>query len=559
MDTSPYSGHETAELSSLPTSDRNIVGRISDNADKPETHEAWAEPQEPAKESCLHGPSTDPSAQHASECPPSQPTSIESPSAGSAISVGVVPGKHSVAILSTRGRMIPFPVASIAPVIHTDEQETRRPEPMVRERGKSMSRRRGQNGHLEQSGKWWVIRFWMDVPGQEKRALKRVKVCPISGSGSLSKSARERRAKEIIIESGADTEEHFNKVVRPQQQNPCVTFREQSEIWFAARQARKRKPVAPETLRNNRSALDNWLIPTLGERPLSEVGNTAAKLLITAMSKADLSAATIVKYVKQVKLIVASAVDSEGEEELYPRKWNSEFMDLPVIDKSTQNTPSFQSETMSALAQWRHGVAQMIFIFCGAGGFRIGEALGVEIDKHISPDFRTITIEQEAINGKLQYRLKTANAYREVDLHSSVAALLKHFVGGRTSGFLFQSRNGSPLSLPNILGRHLHSALKELGYSNCATGTHKAGSHAFRRFRDTHLRNNIECPCPPGLLKFWMGHAPTDMTDHYDKIRYDRMLRLEWAEKCGIGFKLPPRIEPNVPKNAGRRNHPGPA
>jgi hypothetical protein len=29
----------------------------------------------------------------------------------------------------------------------------------------------------------------------------------------------------------------------------------------------------------------------------------------------------------------------------------------------------------------------MIFVLCGAGGFRVGEALGIEIDKHISPDF----------------------------------------------------------------------------------------------------------------------------------------------------------------------------
>ena len=32
-----------------------------------------------------------------------------------------------------------------------------------------MSRRRGQNGHIEKSGRWYVVRFWMDVAGQEKR------------------------------------------------------------------------------------------------------------------------------------------------------------------------------------------------------------------------------------------------------------------------------------------------------------------------------------------------------------------------------------------------------
>jgi hypothetical protein len=57
----------------------------------------------------------------------------------------------------------------------------------------------------------------MDEPGQEKRVHKRAKICPLTGSGKLSRSARERRAREIIAESGADTEEYFNKVVNRSQ------------------------------------------------------------------------------------------------------------------------------------------------------------------------------------------------------------------------------------------------------------------------------------------------------------------------------------------------------
>ena len=86
----------------------------------------------------------------------------------------------------------------------------------VKRRGKSMSRRTGQTGHIEKSGKWWVVRWWMDVPGQEKRVLKRAKICPIAGPGALSASERKRRGREIIAKSGADTVEYFNKVVKGQ-------------------------------------------------------------------------------------------------------------------------------------------------------------------------------------------------------------------------------------------------------------------------------------------------------------------------------------------------------
>ena len=74
---------------------------------------------------------------------------------------------------------------------------------------------------------------------------------------------------------------------------------------------------------------------------------------------------------------------------------------------------------------------------------------------------------------------------------------------------------------------------------------HKAGNHAFRRFRNTYLRNYAECP--EGLYKYWMGHAGKDMSDLYDKIKEDVAFRRKWADKCGFGFQLP-SVVPNVPK-----------
>jgi len=242
---------------------------------------------------------------------------------------------------------------------------------------------------------------------------------------------------------------------------------------------------------------------------------------------------------------VASAVNDEGEE-LYPRNWNPDFIDMPVVEKSKQNTPSFSAGVMSGLAKWKYPKEQMLFILCGATGLRIGEALGLEIDKHISSDFLTISIKQKARHCKIENRVKTKSAVRQVDLHPSIAAMLRLFVGERTSGFLFQSKNGRPLSSSNILRRHLHPALEKFGYVNPATGTHKAGNHAFRRFRHTYLKNRTACPS--GLRQYWLGHAGRDMDDLYDKIKEDVSFRQDWAEKSGLGFELPAVI-PKIPKN----------
>ena len=75
----------------------------------------------------------------------------------------------------------------------------------------------------------------------------------------------------------------------------------------------------------------------------------------------------------------------------------------------------------------------MFFTLCAAAGLRIGEALGIDI-KYMSPDCSTIKIRQKTWQGKIQDFLKTENGKREIDLHSSVAALLKEFIGDRKSG-----------------------------------------------------------------------------------------------------------------------------
>src|ERR1700689_5918299 len=67
---------------------------------------------------------------------------------------------------------------------------------------KSMSRRSGQNGCIQKDGNWYVVRFWKDIAGQEKRQRVRERICPISGPGKLSGAERKHKAKEIIEASG---------------------------------------------------------------------------------------------------------------------------------------------------------------------------------------------------------------------------------------------------------------------------------------------------------------------------------------------------------------------
>lgn len=145
---------------------------------------------------------------------------------------------------------------------------------------------------------------------------------------------------------------------------------------------------------------------------------------------------------------------------------------------------------------------------------------------------------------------KTKSAFRQVDLHPTVAAMLRDFIGDRKDGFIFRTRTGSPFLQSNVLRSFLYPILEELGIE-------KQGFHSFRRFRVTHLESSC---VPPALVKYWTGHAKSSdgevvqptVTDKYIKMEKDTKFRADVAERIGLGFKLPKTetevIVPSIPE-----------
>jgi integrase len=251
--------------------------------------------------------------------------------------------------------------------------------------------------------------------------------------------------------------------------------------------------------------------------------------------EAGLSPKMVSNVIQVVKMVVASLVNEDGEK-IYPRTWNHEFIDLPEV--KNQRQPTHTSEAMTAIAVGSKGRERMLYILLGATGMRIGEALGIEIDKHITDDFSTVQIRQKAWRGSIQLFLKTDNGLRDIDLHPSISAVLKAFIGDRTSGLLFFSKNGNPLLQSNVLRLSLHPLLEQLKQP-------KSGAHAFRRFRTTWLRKQR---APEDLVRFWLGHANQSVTDGYSKVKDDVMFRKKVVEQVGIGFEFP-AVEVEVAPN----------
>ena len=119
-------------------------------------------------------------------------------------------------------------------------------------------------------------------------------------------------------------------------------------------------------------------------------------------------------------------------------KWNHEFIDLPE-DKNPKQ-PSLTGDVVTdVIALAKKKQHRMFFVLCASAGLRHGEALGIDI-KSISQDCSTVKINQKAWRGQLHDFLKTESSKREIDLHPSVAAMLKDFLGEtRRDGLLLAS------------------------------------------------------------------------------------------------------------------------
>lgn len=386
--------------------------------------------------------------------------------------------------------------------------------------------RRSQVGSIEKSGKWYVVRFWKDVPGQDGRIHASERVCPVSGPGSLTKAERKTKALEIVISSGINDKRQFIAVADNR------TFREQAKHFMLLKTTNKRKPAKPATLSTWQSCLEKWLNPNIGELPVANINNAVMKQLVAKMHASGLSAKSIINYSGLVKLIVASAKSEEGEQ-LYLRKWDSDFIDLPIV--RNQRQPKFTTETMSSIVQTATGQYRVLYALLAGSGLRIGEALGLEIGKHVSSDGSTLQIRQSVWEGKTQ-EPKTPSAVRDVDLFPALAAMVKALIADRTAGFLFQNKLGKPLAKSNVLRRSLHPILTALNVE-------KAGFHSFRRFRATHLSKSR---VPESLAIFWMGHAETNQTEEYVKLLDEVNYRKEIAENIGLGFDLRTETSPIV-------------
>jgi integrase len=377
-----------------------------------------------------------------------------------------------------------------------------------------MTRRIGQKGNVFQHSTVWnpaapaYGRFYIDVPGKDRQ--RKTIALGVCRTPSIAK----QKLREFIEREGINNNANFTANT-----SPATTFRTQAEKWIASLPTRRRKPVKPATIFGWQHALDKWLLPNIGDMLLADVSNSALRMLVDQMAAAGLSPKTIVNYTQVVKPVVASAVNNEGDQ-IYPRRWNHDFIGMPLVNSEEQHRPTItESELGEILASAQPRFFTLFALLAGTG-LRIGEALALK-PTDFSPDCRVLFVRRSIWGGQEQ-EPKTPNAIREVDIAEPLAKLLRAHTAGK-AGYLFANSTGRPIAQRNVL-----HALHDTGK--------KVGLHAFRRFRTETLRR---ARVPEDLTRLWLGHANQSITDLYaEGLQRDAAWRREWCEKAGLGFSL---------------------
>ena len=378
-----------------------------------------------------------------------------------------------------------------------------------------MSKRIGQRGNVYQPhhlDKWnprtpAYGRFWIDVQaGQRERRTVSLGRCATQWVARM-------RLREYIERVGVNARNTIGAVPVP-----GTTLRQQAEWWIESVSIRRRKPVKPATVYGWQHCLDRWILPNLGNRLLSEVRNRALRQFVEILSAAGLAPKTIVNVVTVVKLVVASAVDEEGDQ-LHPRVWNHEFIQLPLVIKEKQNRPTITEAEISAMLTTLKGRDAILVALVAGTGLRIGEALAIRTDD-FDPLCRVLQVRRSVWRRREQAP-KTLNAIRPVDIPEALAQVLCGYIEGR-KGHLFTTRAGRLLDSRNVL-----DVLQQAG--------RQGGYHAFRRFRFAVLR---KAGAPDDLIKLWLGHSQNLIDLYAAQLRYDEAYRREWCERVGLGFEL---------------------
>lgn len=303
-----------------------------------------------------------------------------------------------------------------------------------------------------------------------------------------------------------------------------MNIQQAADAWLLTLESRKRHRAKPATLATFRSYVRVHIGPAIGQQDIASFSNAAMRAFVALLADKKLAAKTINEVSGAVRASIASVVDPQTGEKVYPRVWNADFIDAPEI--ANQSQPSVTVSELEAALAASDDFTRALIALAATSGARIGELQALRIGQQEKVSYWNREIAAIEIKTSIwraqEQSPKTSSAIRTIEIAKPVNDLLTSFAGER-KGFLFGNGSAAHVS---VLRDRLDKVLPHKGF------------HSFRRFRATALRG-ARPRCPEDLVRYWLGHAGESITDIYSKLSSDEALRRTEADRIGIGFRLP--------------------
>lgn len=289
--------------------------------------------------------------------------------------------------------------------------------------------------------------------------------------------------------------------------------------------------LKPASLSAFTSYTNNWITPRLGELEAESIKNGVVKQFAEALVVESKSPKTIKEILVTLKMILRSHRDENGERLLDLSKWDTAFI-MEDIPASKPKQPVISQNALNAILKNRSIKARdrVLIGLAASTGLRVGELLALKIndDADTSWSGDLIHVRKSLWRGRFQAP-KTHSSIRTIEISAPVQHMLQQFAEGRTSGYMFCTKRGTPLA---------QAYLREHILMPCGV----PGAHSLRRYRATWLEE--QC-CPRSLQAAWLGHSNAgNMTDRYVKSAEDQAYRKKLCEKIGTGLELAAATEP---------------
>ncbi len=367
-----------------------------------------------------------------------------------------------------------------------------------------MSRRSGQSGSVCIKGKKYIGRYRVDVLGQVKRARRNVIIGRIN---QLTRPQAERWLSKFVEEQGINDAAHLAR-----SQSAVVTF------GLAALGWREHHLIVNKKRSSQRSMsceLNKHILAHLKDTSLEGLTYPVVRGLIQMWQRDGLSRKSIKNLFGIVRAIYNFQLDKlaqSGKPILSPQLVKRKKIAPPKGVQ--QELLHFTVARMAAIVnRAKPQMYRSLFALAAGTGARAGELFALRVESDVDLDEQAITFRRSVFEGEentSKSDMGDQDRTRTVPIDASIVLELKKHLKGRRSGYLFQTRNGTPLRLSNMREEKLHPILKEMKLIQPGIGM-----HAFRRGRISQL---VYSGVSRQLIRDWCGHSSDKMIDHYTKL-----------------------------------------